>query len=94
MLDESEYKETCIRTIWHLEAQGKGSFNQYNAIKGLWRLGQKTEDLKEDVEKIIEYLEWEIDYLEKTLKELKLQYIKPFCIMLKITINYYRLSYN
>lgn len=72
-LDESDYKEDCIHTLWHLERDNRGSFNQYSAFKYLWRLGQKTSDYREDLNKAIEYFEWEIEIVKSLSKELAIE---------------------
>lgn len=56
---EIEYKEDCIHTIWHLEDHRKWNFNLLNAVKYLWRAGQKDPDPRQDLAKAVEYLEWE-----------------------------------
>jgi Protein of unknwon function (DUF3310) len=69
-LDESDYKESCIHTIWHLEDTDRGSFNQYNAIKYIWRLGQKDPDYRDDLDKAIEYWSWEIEKVAQLRTEI------------------------
>lgn len=69
-LDESDYKEDCIHTIWFLERKGSGSFNQYSAIKYIWRLGQKDPDYRSDLNKAIEYLTWDVESISGLAREL------------------------
>lgn len=57
---EIEYQTNCIGTIWNLEKYRGWSFNLLNAVKYLWRLGQKDPDYRSDLKKAIEYLEWEL----------------------------------
>lgn len=64
---EYEYKEDCIHTIWHLESDRKWNFNLLNAVKYLWRAGQKDPDPRQDLTKAVEYLEWEKTRLENVL---------------------------
>lgn len=52
-------KEDCITTIEYLEDYG-WRFNLTSVLKYLWRLGVKTEDIKSDCEKIIDYLDREL----------------------------------
>ena len=63
-LKPDDYKEDCIHTIWHLERNKGFSFNMLNAVKYLWRLGKKDDSIKE-LEKAIDYLGWELDYVSE-----------------------------
>lgn len=65
------YQEDCIKTIWHLEKLG-ASFNILNAIKYLWRLGNKTADYRDDLEKVIVYISWEVAAIRENIEELKI----------------------
>lgn len=54
-------RETCVETIWHLEATTEDwNFNLSSALKYLWRLGQKDGVTTEsDIRKALVYLDWE-----------------------------------
>jgi len=56
-------KDTCIETIWHLEATTEDwNFNLSSALKYLWRLGQKQgSSVQSDIRKALVYLDWEFD---------------------------------
>lgn len=69
LVPESCYREDCKHTIWYLEEKG-AKFNTLNAIKYLWRLGQKDPDYREDLRKTIQYLEWERDTILALVKDL------------------------
>jgi hypothetical protein len=69
-LDDTEYKEDCIQTIWSLEERGI-KFNMLNVIKYLWRLGVKNPDYRNDLEKVIVYIEWEIAAVKKNIDDLR-----------------------
>jgi flavin-dependent thymidylate synthase len=58
-----EIVSTCIETIRRLEASDRqmDSFNFISAIKYLWRLGLKTPEVRNDLDKAIKYLKWELD---------------------------------
>jgi hypothetical protein len=58
---EVELKSTCIETIWNLEYCYGWSFNMLTAFKYLWRLGQKSPIIVDDVKKAITYFEWELE---------------------------------
>ncbi len=67
---EIDYQEDCIHTIWHLERHRNWDFNMLNAVKYLWRAGQKDPDPRSDLSKAIEYLTWAIESFEnKTAKD-------------------------
>jgi hypothetical protein len=51
----------CRQTIYAMERKYNWGFNMSNALKYLWRLGQKSPDMTKDLEKVVEYLEWELE---------------------------------
>lgn len=52
----------CRHTIYCMERRSPHwGWNLSNAIKYLWRLGVKTEDITKDLHKVIEYLTWELE---------------------------------
>jgi hypothetical protein len=51
----------CRQTIYAMERKYNWGFNMSNALKYLWRLGQKSPDITKDLEKVVEYLEWELE---------------------------------
>jgi thymidylate synthase (FAD) len=65
-----EIRSSCIETIRFLEAEDREmeaiawTFNVISAIKYLWRLGLKTSDIRSDLGKAIQYLEWELEEYE------------------------------
>lgn len=59
----------CRKTIYHMERHYNWGFNKSSAIKYLWRLGHKTADITKDLEKVIEYLEWELEDPKTPLSE-------------------------
>ena len=63
LLQPDVIKETCIETIWHLEATtGDWTFNLSSALKYLWRLGQKDGATTEsDIRKALVYMDWEFN---------------------------------
>lgn len=84
-LNEDEYKEDCIRTIWYLETDRKWGFNMLNVIKYLWRLGQKDPDPVADIDKAIQYLLWasnETKYMLSSIEPLIYKAIEE-CHLLK-----------
>lgn len=56
-----DYKESCIETIQAMQYYKGWNFNLCSAIKYLWRIGQKTKDIRADLVKTIDYLQWAID---------------------------------
>lgn len=81
LLTPESYQADCINTIWHLEKLGS-SFNKLNAIKYLWRLGCKTADYRDDLEKVIVYILWEISAIQKTIERLESEEDNFFAILL------------
>lgn len=59
----------CRQVIYAMERKFNWSWNLSNAIKYLWRLGQKTPDITKDLEKAIEYLGWELEDPKTPLSE-------------------------
>jgi hypothetical protein len=70
-LEQSDYKQDCIHTLWHLEESKQVRFNTLNGIKYLWRLGQKDPDYRDDLSKAIEYLGWELQIVNNLAADLK-----------------------
>jgi hypothetical protein len=51
----------CRQTIYLMEREYNWGFNMSSALKYLWRLGQKSPDIANDLEKTVQYLEWELE---------------------------------
>jgi Protein of unknwon function (DUF3310) len=52
----------CRHTIYVMERRSPHwGFNLSSALKYLWRLGVKTEDVESDLRKAIQYLTWELE---------------------------------
>jgi hypothetical protein len=51
----------CRQTIYAMERKYNWGFNMSSALKYLWRLGQKSPDIANDLEKTVQYLEWELE---------------------------------
>jgi hypothetical protein len=49
----------CIRVVEHM------TFNLGNAVKYIWRAGLKSDDSVTDMRKAIQYLEFEIERLQR-----------------------------
>jgi hypothetical protein len=56
-----DYQESCIETIQVMQYYEDWNFNLLTAMKYLWRLGQKSPDVKADLIKAIDYFQWAID---------------------------------
>lgn len=59
----------CRQTIYLMERKFGWGWNLNNAIKYLWRLGVKTDDIDDDLDKIIKYLRWELKSPIRPLSE-------------------------
>ena len=58
----------CKHDIECIEVTKNYNFNIGNIIKYAWRLGEKTPDITQDLEKIINYCKFEIkEYYEKNI---------------------------
>jgi hypothetical protein len=51
----------CRQTIYAMERKFNWGFNMSSCLKYLWRLGQKSDDITSDLEKAVQYLEWELE---------------------------------
>jgi hypothetical protein len=51
----------CRQTIYAMEKNYNWGFNMSSTLKYLWRLGLKSDDITGDLEKAIQYLEWELE---------------------------------
>jgi hypothetical protein len=51
----------CRQTLYIMERHYGWGWNLKNAAKYLWRLGVKTKDIESDLNKAIQYLQWELE---------------------------------
>lgn len=56
-----QYRSTCIDTINFLEYYQGWNFKLCTALTYLWRLGQKTPHIGDDLKKAIDYLQWALE---------------------------------
>jgi hypothetical protein len=72
-----DYQPSCIETIQVMQFYRQWNFNLLTAMEYLWRLGQKSPDLKADLIKAIDYLQWalddELNYLPIGVKKYQIQ---------------------
>lgn len=50
----------CRQVIYHMERYYNWGFNMSSALKYLWRLGVKSDDVTSDLSKAIQYMQWEL----------------------------------
>jgi Protein of unknwon function (DUF3310) len=72
-----DYQDSCIETIQVMQYYEDWNFNLLTAMKYLWRLGQKSPEIKADLIKAIDYLQWaladELNYLPMSVKKYQVQ---------------------
>lgn len=51
----------CRQTIYIMERRYGWGFNLSSMLKYLWRLGVKSDDIESDLNKAIQYLQWELE---------------------------------
>lgn len=73
----------CRQTIYVMERRYGWGLNLSSVTRYLWRLGVKTEDIQNDLIKIIDYLTWELDDPIRPLSEDTKHAIKTAILMCK-----------
>jgi dUTP pyrophosphatase len=63
LLDVNYGGKSCIETLQYLSYEEGVPFMVLTGIKYIWRLGQKTQDLRSDLLKAIDYFQWALEDL-------------------------------
>jgi hypothetical protein len=87
---EIEYCQSCIETIQVMQYYKHWNYNLCNALKYLWRLGEKDKDPRGDLTKAIDYLQWarddELNDLPETVSLLNINIAISKCQQLLKTL--------
>jgi hypothetical protein len=61
IFDGIDYEKSCVKNMQAMQYYHQWGCFLCTAMKYLWRLGQKSPDLKADLIKAIDYFQWAID---------------------------------
>ena len=76
-------EEDCITSIEFAEVLNGFNFGECQIVRYLWRLGVKTEDIKPDCLKILDYIDRAIENESHIIEKLKIVRMHLNCLLLR-----------